>query len=51
MPDPPGGRIQVARKNYLEWKRQNAVFEDMAAFREIRWDETGIDHPRHVSTS
>lgn len=50
MPDPPGGRIQVARRNYLEWKRQNAAFEDMAAFREIRWDESGIDHPRHVST-
>jgi len=50
MPDPPGGRIQVARKNYLEWKRQNNVFQDMAAFREISWDETGIDRPRHVST-
>jgi putative ABC transport system permease protein len=50
MPDPPGGRIQVARKNYLEWKRQNTVFQDMAAFRETSWDETGIDRPRHVST-
>ncbi len=25
MPDPPGGRIQIARKNYLEWKRQNTI--------------------------
>ena len=50
MPDPPGGRIQVARRNYLEWKRQNSVFSDMAAFRELRLDETGIEHPQHVST-
>ena len=50
MPDPPGGRIQVARKNYLEWKRQNTVFSDMAAFRDMPLDETGIDQPQHVST-
>src|SRR5260370_39225670 len=35
MPDPPGGRIQVARRNYLEWQRQSTVFADMAAFREM----------------
>lgn len=50
MPDPPGGRLQVARRNFVEWKRQSTAFEDMAAFREIRWDETGLTHPRHVST-
>jgi putative ABC transport system permease protein len=50
MPDPPGGRIQVARKNYLEWKRQNTVFADMAAFREMSLSESGVDHPEHVST-
>jgi len=50
MPDPPGGRIQVARKNYLEWKRQNTVFSDMAAFRDMPLDETGIDQPQRVST-
>lgn len=26
MPDPPGGRLQVARKNYVEWKQQNRSF-------------------------
>src|SRR6202040_2253147 len=50
MPDPPGGRIQVARRNYLEWKRQNTVFADMAAFREMSLSVTGDDHPEHVST-
>src|SRR5579864_6714319 len=49
MPDPPGGRIQVARRNYLEWKRQNTVFADMAAFREMSISESGVDHPEHVS--
>ena len=49
MPDPPGGRIQVARRNYLEWKRQSTVFADMAAFREMSLSETGVDHPEHVS--
>lgn len=50
MPDPPGGRIQVARKNYLEWKRQNTVFSDMAAFRDMPLDETGINQPQRIST-
>jgi putative ABC transport system permease protein len=50
MPDPPGGRIQVARKNYLEWRRQNTVFADMAAFREWSLNESGVDHPEYIST-
>lgn len=50
MPDPPAGRIQVARTNYIEWKRQNTVFADMAAFREMKLEETGGDRPRQVST-
>src|SRR5882762_1264312 len=50
LTDPLSGRIQVARKNYLEWKRQNTVFSDMAAYRDMSVSETGTDHPRHVST-
>jgi putative ABC transport system permease protein len=50
MPDPPGGRIQAARWNFVEWQRQNTVFSDMAAFREMAVAETGVEHPRHVST-
>ena len=50
LTDPMSSRIQVARKNYLEWKRQNTVFSDMAAFREMRLNESAMDHPRHVST-
>jgi len=40
----------VARKNYLEWKRQATVFSEMAALRENQLNESGVDHPRHVST-
>ena len=50
LPPPIGPRMKVARKNYLEWKRQNTVFSDMAAFHGRRIDETGLDHPRHVWT-
>ena len=45
-----GGRQVVARKNYLEWKKQNTVFADMAAFSERILTETGPGQPRHVST-
>jgi predicted permease len=50
MPDQLGSRMRVAHKNYLEWKRQNAVFADMAAFREMSLSESGVDHPKRVST-
>ena len=49
MPDPPGGRITPARRNYLEWKRQNTVFADMAAYEEKSLTESGADHPKHIS--
>jgi putative ABC transport system permease protein len=51
LPDPPFGRIEVTRRNYEEWKRQNTVFEDMAALHQDSLEETGIDHPRHVVTA
>jgi putative ABC transport system permease protein len=50
MPDPPGSRIQATHSSYLAWQRQNTVFSDMAAFRDTRLDETGVDHPGHVDT-
>lgn len=50
LPDPPFGRLQVTRKNYLEWKHQSTVFSDMAAFREMKLEEAGAGHPQHVST-
>src|SRR5207245_3176440 len=51
LPDPPFGRIPVTRGNYEEWKRQNTIFEDMAALHQDSLEETGIDHPRHVTTA
>src|SRR5262249_31736422 len=48
--DPLFGRIPVARRNYLEWRRQSAVFAEMAAFRAMNLSESGVDRPRYVST-
>ncbi len=50
MPDPPGSRIQVTHYSYQAWQRQNTVFSDMAAFRDISLNETGIERPDHVDT-
>src|SRR5262245_61136126 len=50
MPDPPGGRIQAPRRNFVEWQRQATSFSNMAAMREMAVTETEIEHPRHVST-
>src|SRR5678816_1764510 len=50
FPDPFDKRMFVARKNYLEWKRQTTVFSEMAALRENSVNETGVDHPRRIST-
>jgi putative ABC transport system permease protein len=49
MPDPPGGRLQVARKNYVEWKRQNRSFAGMAAFQEEQLNDTTAGQARNVS--
>jgi len=50
MPDPPGSRLQVTHYSYLEWKRQNTVFSDMAAFSDFSLNETGVAQPDHVET-
>ena len=50
LPDPPFGRIPVPRATFLELQKQNTVFSDMAALDAKQLDETGSDHPRHVST-
>ena len=47
---PVFGRIPVTRNNYLEWKRQNTAFSDMAAFTQKQLVEAGAEHPEHVST-
>jgi putative ABC transport system permease protein len=50
MPEPFSRGLYVARRNYLEWKRQSTVFADMAAFREITLNEGGADRAERVST-
>jgi putative ABC transport system permease protein len=37
--DPLFARMQAARRNYLEWKRRNTVFEGMAAFHQASLNE------------
>ena len=37
--DPLFARMRAARTNYLEWKRQNTVFESMAAFQQTSVNE------------
>lgn len=48
LPAPVSERMQVARKNYLEWKRQANSFDRMEAYRGMRLQETGGDHPIRV---
>ncbi len=51
MPAPFSERMDVARRNYLEWQRQNTVFQEMGAFRTVSLDETRGDFSQRVSTS
>jgi putative ABC transport system permease protein len=46
--DPLFGRIQPARANYLEWKRQNTVFSQMAAFNQVSLNEVVNGQTRSV---
>jgi predicted permease len=50
MPDPPGSRLQSTHYSYQAWRSQNTVFSDMAAFRDISLNETGIERPDQVDT-
>jgi predicted permease len=48
LPAPIGERMEVARKNYVEWQRQATVFATMEAYRGMNLEETGGDHPQHI---
>ena len=45
LPAPVNDRMQVARKNWMEWKRQSTAFAQIEAYRGMRLQETGGDHP------
>jgi hypothetical protein len=51
LSDPVLSRSMVYHKNYVEMRRQNTVFDAMAAFSQKRLDETSLDHPQHVSVA
>jgi len=48
LPAPVGERMEVARRNYLEWKRQSTAFDAIEAFRGMTLEETGGDHPLRI---
>lgn len=46
---PPGGnRFAVAPANYLDWRQQNQVFEDMAAIAGATVNLTGSGEPERI---
>jgi putative ABC transport system permease protein len=45
---PPGGRFAVAPANFLDWREQNQVFEEMAALVLRQMILTGTDQPKRV---
>src|SRR5438477_1539812 len=50
MPAPFSERMFVARHNYLEWRRQNTVFQEMGAFHTSHLYENGGGSGHRVST-
>ncbi len=50
MPPPMDQRMGVAYSNFNVWKKQATLFRELAALTTMTVDETGLDHPRHVST-
>jgi predicted permease len=50
MPAPFSERMFVARQNYLEWQRQNTVFQEMAAFHTASLDENSGGFSQKAST-
>jgi putative ABC transport system permease protein len=49
LADPIIGPTTAYHENYVEWRKQNTVFDDMAAFGERTLVEKGSDHPQKVS--
>jgi putative ABC transport system permease protein len=45
---PEHGRWRTTPGNFLDWKKQNTVFEDVAAFRSSTWTLTGDGEPEQM---
>ena len=41
-------RVSVAYPNFVDWKQQNQVFEQMAAFQPADFTLTGLDQPMQI---
>ncbi len=50
MPDPIGPRMPTPRIVYEEWRRQDGIFSDLAAYKEAPLNEAGVTRPRTIST-
>ena len=48
---PEHGRWRTTPANFFDWKKQNAVFEDMAAFYASKWTLTGDGEPEQLMGS
>src|SRR5690242_2741563 len=49
MPAPLGERMQVARKNYLEWRKQATSFSAIEAYRGMKLPESSGERPNRLS--
>src|SRR5581483_10468692 len=44
-------RVQTCLRNFLEWRSQNHVFQDIVFFRYSGFDLTGSGRPEHVKAA
>ncbi|MDA2929200.1 ABC transporter permease [Acidobacteria bacterium AH-259-O06] len=47
---PRGGTFALAPANFIDWREQNQVFEDMAALRPLEVTLTGVEEPQRLQT-
>ena len=50
MPAPFDKRMQVSYRNFQEWRRQNQIFTEMAAFRAMPLRQNAVEDGVQVST-
>ena len=42
------GHVSVCPADFLDWREQNTVFEDMAAYKSTRYTLTGVGEPERI---
>jgi len=51
LPPPVGERMQADRPDFEQWRKQATVFSAVEAYRGMKLDETGGDHPRQINAA